>query len=264
MMHIPIPYRALRGICGVLFFAAAWEAFSRSGIFPQGIFPNLETIALSLLLMLRNGSILVHIAFTLARVLIGLTIASAISVPIGVLMGRSWIVERFFKGPLSVLMPVPSLAWVPVFILWFGVGNKTTIFVVAYAAAFPMIYNVWLGVRSIKPLWIRSAVGMSANTATVFWRVVIPASLPFVLTGLRQSFGRAWIAVIGAELLAGTDYGLGRLIFEAKEWLSTDVMLAAIGVIGLVGLVTEKLVFEKFDQRTVVRWGMARSADTAD
>jgi NitT/TauT family transport system permease protein len=179
------------------------------------------------------------------------------------LMGRSWVAERFFKGPLSVLMPVPSLAWVPVFILWFGVGNKTTIFVVAYAAAFPMIYNVWLGVRAVNPLWIRSAVGMGADTKTVFWRVLIPASFPFVLTGLRQSFGRAWIAVIGAELLAGTDYGLGRLIFEAKEWLSTDAMLAAIGVIGLIGLVAEKIVFETIDRHTVIRWGMARSTDPA-
>jgi NitT/TauT family transport system permease protein len=223
----------------------------------------LETIGLSFVVMLRDGSIVVHIAYTLERVLIGLAIASVMSVPIGMLMGRSWVAERFFKGPLSVLMPVPSLAWVPVFILWFGVGNKTTIFVVAYAAAFPMIYNVWLGVRAVNPLWIRSAVGMGADTKTVFWRVLIPASFPFVLTGLRQSFGRAWIAVIGAELLAGTDYGLGRLIFEAKEWLSTDAMLAAIGVIGLIGLVAEKIVFETIDRHTVIRWGMARSTDPA-
>ena len=231
--------------------------------FPEGIVPNLETIGLSFVVMLRDGSIVVHIAYTLERVLIGLAIASVMSVPIGMLMGRSWVAERFFKGPLSVLMPVPSLAWVPVFILWFGVGNKTTIFVVAYAAAFPMIYNVWLGVRAMNPLWIRSAVGMGADTKTVFWRVLIPASFPFVLTGLRQSFGRAWIAVIGAELLAGTDYGLGRLIFEAKEWLSTDAMLAAIGVIGLIGLVAEKIVFETIDRHTVIRWGMARSTDPA-
>ena len=264
MIRSTISYRTLRGACGIVFFAAAWEAFSRSSIFPEGIVPSLETIVLALLTTIRDGSIIVHIAYTLARVVTGLVIASVLSIPIGVLMGRSWLVERFFKGPLSVLMPIPSLAWVPLFILWFGVGNKTTIFVVAYAAAFPLIYNVWLGVRSIKPLWIRSAIGMGANATFVFWRVVIPASLPFVLTGLRQSFGRAWIAVIGAELLAGTDYGLGRLIFEAKEWLSTDVMLAAIGVIGIVGLATEKLVFEKVDRWTVVRWGMARSADTVD
>lgn len=264
MIRSSTSYRTLRGACGVLFFAVAWEAFSRSGIFPEGIVPNLETIAFSLLTMIGDGSILVHIAYTIARVLIGLAIASIVSIPIGILMGRSWLFERFFKAPLSVLMPVPSLAWVPLFILWFGVGNKTTIFVVAYAAAFPLVYNVWLGVRSINALWIRSAVGMGANATFVFWRVIMPASLPFVLTGLRQSFGRAWIAVIGAELLAGTDYGLGRLIFEAKEWLSTDVMLAAIGVIGIVGLATEKLVFEKVDRGTVVRWGMARSADTTD
>ncbi|HZP75073.1 MAG TPA: ABC transporter permease [Pseudolabrys sp.] len=261
---ILISGRTWRGFYGLLVFACAWELFSRSGIFPVGIVPSLETIGLALVIMIRDGSIAVHIAYTVGRVLLGLAIASVVSVPIGIFMGRVWFVERFFKGPLSVLMPVPSLAWVPVFILWFGVGNRTTVLVVAYAAAFPMVYNIWLGVRSIKPLWIRSAIGMGANATTVFLRVVVPASLPFILVGLRQSFGRAWIAVIGAELLAGTDYGLGRLIFEAKEWLSTDVMLAAIGVIGVVGLITEKLVFAKIDRHTIVRWGMAGSADTAN
>src|SRR5262249_14259140 len=145
-----LSYRTLRGACGIVFFALVWEMFSRSGIFPEAIVPSLETIALSLVMMIRDGSILVNIAYTVARVLTGLVIASLISIPAGILMGRSWLIERFCKGPLSVLMPIPSLAWVPLFILWFGVGNKTTIFVVAYAAAFPLIYNVWLGVRSIN------------------------------------------------------------------------------------------------------------------
>jgi NitT/TauT family transport system permease protein len=251
----------VRGVTSLVILAAAWEAFSRSGIFPEDITPSLVTIVQSLFVMAADGSIFVHILFTLARVVIGLGIASLISVPLGVMMGRSWIVERFFQGPLSVLMPIPSLAWVPIFILWFGVGNKTTIFVVAYAAAFPMIYNVWLGVRSIKPIWIRSAVGMGADAHMIFWHVVIPGALPFILTGLRQSFGRAWIAVIGAELLAGTDYGLGRLIFESKEWLSTDVMFGVIAIIGMIGLLTEKIILQAIDQHTVVRWGMLKSAE---
>jgi len=251
--------RIIRGIAGLLCTAAAWEAFSRSGIFPQSIVPDLMSIGQSLWIMTLDGTIFIHIAYTLSRVVMGLTIACVVSIPVGVLMGRSWIAERFFKGPLSALMPIPSLAWVPIFILWFGVGNRTTILVVSYAAAFPMIYNTWVGVRAIRPIWIRSAVGMGADVRMIFWHVVMPGALPFILAGLRQSFGRAWIAVIGAELLAGTDYGLGRLIFEAKEWLSTDVMLGAIGVIGLIGLLAEKAIFEVVDQRTIVRWGMVQS-----
>lgn len=250
----------MRGITGLLFVGAAWEAFSYSGIFPQSIVPDILRIAQALWAMILSGVIFLHIAYTLARVISGLMIACAIAIPVGMLMGRSWIAERFFKGPLSVLMPIPSLALVPIFILWFGVGNRTTILVVAYAAAFPMIYNVWVGVRSIRSIWIRSAIGMGADLRMVFRHVVMPGALPFILTGLRQSFGRAWIAVIGAELLAGTDYGLGRLIFEAKEWLSTDVMLGAIAVIGVIGLLAEKIVFEAIDKRTVVRWGMVQSA----
>jgi NitT/TauT family transport system permease protein len=153
-------------------------------------------------------------------------------------------------------MPIPSLAWVPLFILWLGLGNITTILVIAYAALFPMVYNVWRGVQSINPIWLRAGLSMGSDARTIFWRIIFPGSLPFAITGLRLAYGRAWMAVIGGELLAGTDWGLGRLIFEAKEWLDTGVMMSAIAIIGVIALISERAIFEAIDRRTVVRWGM--------
>ena len=158
-------------------------------------------------------------------------------------------------------MPIPSLAWVPLFILWLGLGNVTTILVVVYAAVFPLVYNVWRGVKAINPVWLRAGLSMGSDSHAMFWKIIFPGSLPYVVTGLRLAYGRAWMAVIGAELLAGTDWGLGRMIFEAKEWLSTGQMMSAIIMIGVIALISERLLFQAIDKRTVVRWGMVRASE---
>jgi NitT/TauT family transport system permease protein len=260
-MSIGMPSgRLLRGAAGLLAIALVWEIFARSGIFPTSLTPTLGAIASSMIYLVANGTIFAHIVYTLMRVVAGLALACAIAVPLGLAMGRFRVAEKVFEPALSVLMPIPSLAWVPLFILWLGLGNITTILVVAYAALFPMAYNVWRGVQSINPVWLRAGLSMGSGTGAVFWRIILPGSLPFVITGLRLAYGRAWMAVIGGELLAGTDWGLGRLIFEAKEWLNTGVMMSAIVIIGVIALISERVIFEAIDRRTVARWGMVRTA----
>jgi NitT/TauT family transport system permease protein len=175
-------------------------------------------------------------------------------------MARFKPVESFCLPLVSALMPIPSLAWVPVFILWFGLGNTVTVLIVFYAAMFPMLLNTWSGVRAVNPLWLRAAGAMGANEQALFWKVIIPGASPFIITGLRQAFLRAWIAVVGAEMLAASDWGLGWVIFDAKEFLNADVMLASLAVIGCIGLVFERLVFGALERATVLRWGMVRAA----
>ncbi len=165
------------------------------------------------------------------------------------------------KPTVSLLMPIPSLAWVPLFILWFGLGNAATISLVVYAATFPVIFNTWSGVRSINQLWVRAAQAMGADGGALFRKVVLPGALPFILTGVRQAFARAWIAVVGGEMIAATTWGLGFVIFDSREFLRTDVMMGALGVIGILGLVFERLVFGALEQRTVGRWGMLTTAE---
>lgn len=249
-----------RGASGLLIVLAIWEGFARSGLFSTALTPPLGGILSELWKLLLDGSIIKNALYTLGRVLLGLGIGCAIGIPLGMLMGRLRPVERFFIPLVSVLMPVPSLAWVPLFILWFGIGNATTIIVVTYAAIFPVIYNVWTGVRAVNPLWIRAARAMAAPPRALFWKVILPGSLPYVITGIRLSFGRAWIAVIGGELLANPDLGLGRVIFDAKEFLDSPVMLSALIVIGALGLVFERVVFQALENYTVARWGMVNAA----
>jgi len=249
-----------RGALSLLALAVLWEVVARTGVFPRALLPTLPTIARTLFATLADGTMERHALYTLYRVLSGLALAVALGLALGILMARFRRVERFFMPLVSVLMPIPSLAWVPLFILWFGLGNITTILVVFYAATFPMLLNVYTGVRSVNPIWLRAAGAMGASGRALFWKVIVPGASPFVITGVRQAFLRSWIAVVGAEMIAASDWGLGWVIFDAKEFLNTDVMLASLAMIGAIGLAFERLVFGSLERATVVRWGMMRTA----
>lgn len=245
-----------RGMAGVAVLLAIWEGFARSGMFSTAMTPPLEAVGSVIWAMLADGSFIKNALATLVRVFIGLGISFAVAVPLGVMMARSWVAERIFLPVLSVLLPIPSLAWVPLFILWFGIGNLATILVVIYASIFPLVYSVWTGVRAVNPLWLRAATVMGADEATLFRKVIWPGSLPYVITGLRLAFGRAWIGVIGGELLASPKLGLGEIIFTAAEFLDAGVMLATLVGIGVIGVVFERFVFQTLEHATVRRWGM--------
>jgi len=251
--------RSLRRLATSLLLAAMlYEGLARSGAFAPALLPPLGNVGRALFDGVVDGTLPTHALATLYRVLMGLALAIAIGLPLGILMGRYRPVEGFFLPLASALMPIPSLAWVPLFILWFGLGNATAIGIVCYAAIFPMLINAWSGVRAVNPLWLRVGSAMGARERTLFWKVIVPGAFPFLLAGLRLAFLRAWIAVVGAEMLAASDWGLGWIIFDAKEFLKADVMLAALAVIGGIGFLFERLVFGVLERLTVERWGMLR------
>ncbi len=252
----------MRAFLSLAVAAALYELLARSGLFAAALLPTIPAIARALVSMLADGSMLHHAAATLYRVLVGLGLAAAFGLALGILMGRFAAVERFFLPLVSALMPIPSLAWAPVFILWFGLGNVAAVLIVFYAATFPMLLNAWTGTRAVNPLWLRAAATMGARGGALFRKVILPAAAPYLLSGLRQAFQRAWIAVIGAEMLAASDFGLGWVIFDAKEFLNADVMLASLAVIGALGFLFERVVLAGLERATVQRWGMMRAAAT--
>ena len=237
-----------------------YEIVARSGHFPKALMPTVPTVLATFWDMLVDGTMLRHTLYTLYRVLFGFALALVVGIPLGIMMARFRPLENFLLPLVSALMPIPSFALVPLFMLWFGIGNLTTIIIVIYAATFPMLFNTWSGVRSVNPIWLRAAGAMGADEHRLFWKVIIPGASPFIITGMRQSFLRSWIAVVGAEMIAASDWGLGWVIFDAKEFLNADVMLASLIVIGAIGFLFERLVFGSLEKMTVLRWGMMRVA----
>lgn len=239
--------------------AAAWQAFSLLGPFPQRLFPGVETIVATFVRLTASGILPIHALHTVLRLALAFLLAAVIGVGLGIVIGRYRWVEDLLLPLVSIGNPIPGLAYAPLFVLWFGLGDIPAVLLVAFAAAFPVILNTWTGVRAVKEIWIRAAQAMGAADHQLFWKVVLPSALPYVLTGLRLGLARAWRVLVAVEMLTSVKLGLGWLIFGAREFLNTDVMLAGIAVIGIIGLLLEKLAFQKIEQSTLVRWGMMQA-----
>jgi NitT/TauT family transport system permease protein len=239
-----------------LVVALAWEITAWLGVFPPKLFPSLGTVA-EAFWQLTISRILPHHALdTVLRLLIGFALSAVVGIGIGILMGRSRRMEDIVLPLVSVMAPIPGIAWAPLFLLWFGLGNRPAILLVAFVSAFPIIFNTWTGVKAVKEIWVRSAQAMGADNRRLFVKVILPGALPYILTGLRLGVAQSWRTLVGVEMLAAVPWGLGWMIFGAREFLNTDVMLAGVVVIGAVGLALEKLVFQRLEQYTVMRWGM--------
>lgn len=239
-----------------LLLAAAWEAVAIAGIFPEKLFPPLETVFATLATLSLNGILWEHVAGTIVRLVLGFLIAVVVGVVAGVLMGRFQVVEELFLPAVSFAYPIPGLAYAPLFVLWFGLGDLPAILLVGAASCFVIILNSWKGVKAVRPLWLRAAEVMGANEGQMFWKVMVPAALPYILNGLRLGLAQAWRILVIVEMLMAVDRGLGWMIFGAREFLNTDVMICGVLAIGIIGLVLEKQVFERIERYTVVRWGM--------
>jgi NitT/TauT family transport system permease protein len=238
---------------------AVWEVLAHLKVFPPRLFPPLEEIAAAFIQLTATGVLPRHAVETIFRLLAGFSIAGIVGVAIGIAMGRSRRAQDILLPLVSIGAPIPGLAYAPLFLLWFGLGNLSSILLVGFVAAFPVILNTWTGVKAVKEIWLRSALALGADNRRLFRTVVLPGALPYILTGLRLGLAQAWRILVAVEMLASVSWGLGWLIFGAREFLNIDVMLAAISVIAVIGLALEKFVFQRLENYTVVRWGMVAS-----
>jgi NitT/TauT family transport system permease protein len=248
--------KLLRGAAPFLVVGAIWEVVAHSGAFPARLFPSLESVAATFARLTASGILPHHAALTLYRLAAGFAIAALAGVALGVLMGRSRRAEAFLLPLVSIGAPIPGLAYAPLFLLWFGLGDSGSIVLVAFVSAFPVTLNTWTGVKAVKEIWLRAARTMGADERRLFRHVIVPGAAPYILTGLRLALAQAWRILVAVEMLAAVPWGLGWLIFGAREFLNTDAMLAGIAMIALIGVALEKFAFEPIERYTVVRWGM--------
>ncbi len=210
----------------------AWELITDPLMRAMAENPNLSVG--EWLYWLFQSPILWHTLSTAWRLPLAFLIACVVGVAIGILMGRFSFWESFFVPILSVLLPIPALAWTPIAVIWFGLGNHTIIIITAFASFLPIAMAVWTGVKTVNPVWIRAAQSMNADRMTIFLTVVLPGSLPMILSGLRIGLARAWRAGVGAEAFGGIRWGLSAGIFDAQEYLDIAFMMVALAVLGRV------------------------------
>ncbi len=239
-----------------------WEAASRLQLISPILFPPPTKVFLRLYTLLLSQTLagqsllLTHIYYSLYRLLVGFAGGALAGVLLGIVMGVNKHFRAYFNPLISLLMPIPGITWTPILILWLGFGDPTIITVSLITTFFPVVYNTTAGVRSINKELIWASQTMGANKRGIFWKVLLPGSAAYIFNGLKLGLARCWRTLIAVEMLAASLWGLGYMIFDAREFLQTDVIYAGIIVVGVVFLVIEKTIVRFAEKRTVEKWGV--------
>ena len=231
-----------------------WDAGVR--ISGSDLFPTPIQVLRGLVELGEKGLLVKYIVASLFRVTWGFGLAVAVGVPLGLFLGWfSWAFTAI--NPLiQIMRPISPIAWIPLAILWFGVSDAAPIFLIFLASVFPITVSACAAVSNIQPVYVRAARNFGLSRVQLFRRVIVPATLPQIITGLRIALGVAWLVVVAAEMIA-VNSGLGFLIIDARNaGKRYDLVVAGMVLIGLIGLALDILVrrLEKFDE---VRWGYA-------
>jgi ABC-type nitrate/sulfonate/bicarbonate transport system permease component len=200
-----------------------------------------------------------HTLVSFYRIMIGYSIAAVSCTFLGFLMGVSKRAYGFFNPIITLILPIPGLAWVPIVILWLGLNDLTIIFIVLLVSIFPIIYNTAAGVRAIAKKQIWAAEMMGATRGQIMWKVLFPGAMPYIIAGQKLALGSAWRALVGTEMVVATGWGLGYLIFEARTFMDTATVYGGIAMIALLGLIIEKIIFGRIEKMTIERWGLSRT-----
>jgi ABC-type nitrate/sulfonate/bicarbonate transport system permease component len=253
--------RVVRGAIGILAVLAAWQVMSVAYDLQIILPPPLavaRTIVNTLTLnydqrWLYGPNIYEHLASSFARAITGFTIASAFAIPLGLLVGRSHAIREYVDPVIRLLYPIPGIAWIPLAILWFGLGNTAVVFVVFIAEFFPLYFNTEAGARNINPILVDAARCFGAKRLTLLRRVILPASIPYIITGMRIGLGGAWRMIVAGEMLASQS-GIGSVLMESRyQFRATDLMMAMI-LISVVGFATERLIVGTLERKTTEKW----------
>jgi NitT/TauT family transport system permease protein len=253
--------RIIRGSIGVLAVLVIWQVMAVAYNLQQILPPPLavgRTIINTLTLnydhrWLYGPNIYQHLLSSFLRAISGFSIAAAFSIPLGLVVGRSRTVREYIDPVIRSLYPIPGIAWIPLAILWFGLGNTAVIFVVFVAEFFPLYFNTEAGARNINPILIDAARCFGAKRLTLVRRVILPASIPYIITGMRIGLGGAWRMIVAGEMLASQS-GIGSVLIESRyQFRATDLMMAMV-LISVVGYVTERLIVGTLEKKTTEKW----------
>jgi len=221
------------------------------------IFPTPGQVVSGTLELADDGTLWEHIRASLMRVGIGFSLAVAVAVPMGLWMGRVDTAYRTLNPVFQIMRPISPIAWIPLAILWFGVGDISPIFLIFIAAVFPMIVQTASGVHTIEKRYLHAAQNFGVSRATLFRQVIVPAVLPEIVVGMRIGLGVAWLVVVAAEMIA-LHSGLGYLIIDSRNAGNRyDLVIAGMIIIGLIGLLLDGLM-RLLEGLKSVRWRYGR------
>jgi NitT/TauT family transport system permease protein len=223
----------------------------------SAIFPTPWQVVTGTAELISDGTLFDHIGASLLRVGVGFLIAAAVALPLGLWMGRVTMVYRTLNPVFQILRPISPIAWIPIAILWFGIGDASPIFLIFISTVFPLVVQTATGVHSIEPRYLQAAENFGVPRWKLYVKVIWPAALPQVIVGMRISLGVAWLVVVAAEMIALRS-GLGYMIIDARNAGNRyDLVVSGMVVIGLIGLLLDALM-RRLEGLRSVRWRYAR------
>lgn len=233
-------WKSLKGYFIFIIILIMWQISCSLGVWSSFILPPPEKVFKTFLNLVKDGSIFLHIGISLRRVFIGFGISAIIAIPLGILFGIYGRAYEYWKGLFNFLRNVPPLAMIPMLILWFGIGEKTKIIIIILASFFPIFTSTLKGIRSCDSKLIEVGRSFEMNRLQIIYRIIIPNALLDIAVGLKLALGYSFRGIIGAELIAASS-GLGYLISDGKEMSRTDIVIVGIIVIGILGIICDKL-----------------------
>ena len=232
-----------------------WQGIDSADIWPDNIFPSPIEVGEDLLYGISDGSLFYGIGTSMWRLIIGLAIAIGGGMMLGIFMARVETVNQTIGSLVLGLQSIPSVAWGPLAILWFGLTDSGIIFVTAIGAIFAVTINTYTGVKNIDPSFIEAARNMGAKGGQLVTTILIPAAFPYMITGFKQGWAFAWRGVIGAELLFSF-LGLGFLLNVGRQLNDVSQVIAMMLVIMGIGILIDGFVFKKIEDKVMTKWGL--------
>jgi ABC-type nitrate/sulfonate/bicarbonate transport system permease component len=236
----------------------AWELIARFSGMPEALLPTVSSIFAAIVRMAEEGFLVADVLATLRRLFESVFFGIIAGTILGVLMGYFRIWERILAAPLNFLLAIPGTALFPLSMLWFGLTERAITSILIYEVALTVMLNTWTGVKTVDPSLIKAGQAFGAGGISLFWRVLVPASLPSIISGYRLAFSRCWRILIVAEMLVSVTSGLGYRIYWGREFFNTDVVYGALFVVGIIGLLIERVFLRTLEVVTVERWGTMR------
>ena len=235
-----------------------WELAVRLSNVPPAILPPLSSIFAAIWKMAYEGTLWRDIGATLGRLFESAVVGMIAGTVLGVLMGYFRLWEKALVAPMNFLLAIPGTALFPLAMIWFGLTDFAIISILIYEVALTVMLNTWTGVKTVDLALVRAGRAFGVSGFALFWRVLIPAALPSIITGYRQGFSRAWRILVVAEMLVSVSAGLGYRIYWAQEYFNSEIVFGSLFVVGVVGLLIERVFLRTLEVMTVERWGVMR------
>jgi ABC-type nitrate/sulfonate/bicarbonate transport system permease component len=251
---------ALKGCAGVLLLLVAWQvSVPLVGLGPY-FYPAPTDVIAAFGDLIRKGILPVYLADSVARYLAGLSVGALLGIAGGVLIGLNRRASLALSPLLKFLFAIVEVAWIPIFVVWFGYGPKTILLALVYVVFFPVLYNTLLGVRTAPQILVNAVRSLGASRLSVLRLVILPSALPGIITGLRVGAGFAFRGLVFAEIIAAKT-GIGYLIFEGTQSQQTARTIVGMIVMGLLWLAIDQFYLRPVERATIQRWGLTVDAE---